>query len=59
MLRDDALLYERELRSEGVSTQIHVYPGVTHAFDSMFPQLSISEKFRQDRSEGFAWLLKK
>ncbi|KAG2413118.1 hypothetical protein HFD88_010677 [Aspergillus terreus] len=58
MLRDDALLYERELRSQGVSTRIHVYSGVPHAFDGMFPHISLARKFNQDRSEGFAWLFK-
>ncbi|KAL4875463.1 Alpha/Beta hydrolase protein, partial [Aspergillus karnatakaensis] len=57
LIRDDALIYERELREKGVQTRIHVYPGVTHAFDGMFPQLGVASTFRKDRAAGFAWLL--
>ncbi|KAL6229010.1 Alpha/Beta hydrolase protein [Aspergillus navahoensis] len=59
MLRDDALLYERDLRDQGIETRIHVYPGVTHAFDNLFPQLRITARFKKERARGFAWLLKR
>ncbi|ETW74927.1 Esterase/lipase/thioesterase, partial [Heterobasidion irregulare TC 32-1] len=56
-LRDEALLYEKVLRTSGVQTKLHVYPGVPHAFEFVFPKLSISIQFRSDFRDGIKWLL--
>jgi acetyl esterase/lipase len=59
-LRDDALIYEKALRTEsGVETRLEVYNGVPHAFDMAFPLLSLSKKFLGDKVEGYKWLLEK
>jgi acetyl esterase/lipase len=58
-LRDDALIYDRELREQGVSSKIIVYPGVPHGFESAFPQIALAKKFVQDRVEGFKSLFGK
>lgn len=58
-LRDEGLIYESTLRENGVTTKIDVYPGVPHAFEAFFPQLSVSAKALEDREKGFAWLFGK
>jgi acetyl esterase/lipase len=58
-LRDDALLYHRELLEQGVTSETIVYPGVPHGFDAAFAQIALGKKFAQDRSEGFASLLRR
>ncbi|USW58992.1 Putative alpha/beta hydrolase-3 [Septoria linicola] len=56
-LRDDALLYERELRQAGVETHLEVYPGMPHGFDAMNSDLKQAAKHREDRAKAFAWIL--
>jgi acetyl esterase/lipase len=56
-LRDDGLLYERELRQQGTKTKLNVYAGVPHTFDVVFKHLSKAKQFDTDREAGFAWLL--
>jgi acetyl esterase/lipase len=58
-LRDEGLIYEATLRENGVKTRIDVYPGVPHAFEAFFPQLSLSNSVNEDREKGFAWLFGK
>ncbi|KAL0257962.1 hypothetical protein SLS55_007130 [Diplodia seriata] len=59
-LRDEALLYERLLRTEcGVETKLVVYPGLPHSFWSFFPHLDVSRKAVGEVVEGFGWLLGK
>lgn len=41
------------------TNMINRYPGVPHGFASVFPQLKISQKWRDDFDEGVQWLLKK
>jgi acetyl esterase/lipase len=43
-LRDDGLLYERELRNAEVPTRVDVYPGVPHGFEGMSPALTWPRK---------------
>ncbi|OJD29176.1 ab hydrolase superfamily protein [Diplodia corticola] len=60
MLRDEALIYERLLRTEcGVKTRLVVYPGLPHSFWSFYPQLEVSRKAVGEVVEGFGWLLGK
>lgn len=56
-LRDDTLLYERELKNAGVDTRVIVSPGVPHAFETTVAHLQVAEKFREERKKAFAWLL--
>ncbi|KAF2170150.1 hypothetical protein M409DRAFT_35989 [Zasmidium cellare ATCC 36951] len=56
-LRDEALVYDRVLREEGVKTRVEVYPGVPHGFWSLFPQMKASQKFMDDSVKAFKWLL--
>jgi len=57
-LRDEALLYERLLREDGVRTKMDVYPGVGHGFHLHAPRSKSALKFVQDFKGGLAWLLR-
>ncbi|VUC31181.1 unnamed protein product [Clonostachys rosea] len=58
LLRDEALIYERELRLEnGASTRTVVYEGLPHIFWYNYPSHSASRKFIQDAITGIGWLL--
>ncbi|KIW09146.1 uncharacterized protein PV09_00082 [Verruconis gallopava] len=50
-LRDDSLIYSRELKEQGVQVTTFVYQGVPHGFGPAFPQISAAQKFVKDRAE--------
>ena len=57
-LRDEGLIYERELREEcGVKTKLDMYPGLPHGFWSFFPALKSGHKLVDDTLKGVEWLL--
>ena len=59
ILRDEALCFERELRTEhGTKTKLQVYPGLPHGFWSFFPQLNKTKQWFDETLEGIQWLLK-
>ncbi|MHC9297232.1 alpha/beta hydrolase [Mycobacterium sp. LTG2003] len=43
-LRDEALDYARRLLAAGVSTELHVFPGTCHGFDSLLPDWELSQQ---------------
>jgi acetyl esterase len=66
-LRDEAVDYALRLMWAGVGTELHVYPGTCHGFDSLLPEWEISQRLfelqgaalrralherRSDRAEG-------
>ncbi|KAI1874147.1 uncharacterized protein JN550_002726 [Neoarthrinium moseri] len=56
--RDDSLIYERVLREESnVSTRADLYPGFSHCWWSLFPELGMSKRREDDAVRGVAWLL--
>jgi acetyl esterase/lipase len=58
LLRDEALIYERELRVEsGVKTKTVVYEGLPHVFWYDYPTHSASARFAEDAVSGLGWLL--
>ncbi|KAG8625758.1 hypothetical protein KVT40_006159 [Elsinoe batatas] len=59
VVRDDALVYERMLRDNGVKTKLIVYAGVPHGHQTLFPSLAKSKQARLDTVEGIGELLGK
>ncbi|KAF5244105.1 hypothetical protein FANTH_7860 [Fusarium anthophilum] len=58
LLRDEALIYEREIRLEsGVKTKTVVYEGLPHVFWYDYPTHSASARFAKDAADGLGWLL--
>ena len=45
---DEDIEYAQRLIQAGVSTELHVYPGATHGFDSIFTA-SVSKRFTRER----------
>jgi acetyl esterase len=43
-LRDEALDYARRLLAEGVATELHLFPGTCHGFDSLLPEWEVSQQ---------------
>ncbi|ORW00308.1 alpha/beta hydrolase [Mycobacterium kyorinense] len=43
-LRDEALDYATRLLSAGVATELHVFPGTCHGFDSLLPDWEVSQQ---------------
>jgi acetyl esterase/lipase len=43
-LRDEALDYARRLIDSGVSTELHVFAGTCHGFDSLLPEWEVSRE---------------
>lgn len=56
-LRDEALVYEKILRENGILTKLDIYPGVGHGFHLIFPFIRVAKKFDQDFKNGVRWLL--
>ena len=58
-LRDEAVLYDRKLREDGVLTRFELYSGYGHMFWTNWPEMQESEKFVRDTVAGVRWLLEK
>ncbi len=56
--KDSAIFYCDQIRKAGGDVKLEIYPGVPHTWWSMYPQLSISEKWVRDLVDGVDWLLK-
>lgn len=50
---DEDITYATRLRHAGVATELHVYPGAPHGYDSLTPNTGIA---RQARADLNAWL---
>jgi acetyl esterase/lipase len=56
-LRDEALIYDDILQSQGTKTKVYLYPGLPHGHWGFFPFLKSADKFRREQVEGMGWLL--
>lgn len=56
--KDSAIFYCDQIRKAGDKVKVEIYPGVPHFWWSMYPQLSINQKWARDLVNGVDWLLK-
>ena len=49
IFRDEDIMYALNLVSAGVSTELHVYPGVPHAWEVFSPKAGVSRRAMADR----------
>lgn len=49
IFRDEDIEYARRLTVAGISTELHVHPGVPHAWEIFAPDIGISQRARADR----------
>ena len=51
LFRDEDLEYARNLTKGGVSVELHLVPGVPHAFEGLAPEADVSRFVLQKREE--------
>ncbi|KAF1988643.1 alpha/beta-hydrolase [Aulographum hederae CBS 113979] len=56
-LRDEALIYEKELKDNSVKVKVDMYAGHGHYFWTNFPALARGKEFINDTRKGVRWLL--
>ena len=49
---DEDIEYAQRLQQAGVPTELHVYPGGSHAFESCAPGSALARRFVRDRDEA-------
>ncbi|KAI1869800.1 uncharacterized protein JN550_005781 [Neoarthrinium moseri] len=59
ILRDEGLLYAKMLTEAGVSTDVHIFPGLPHGFRRVGDKVSESERWDQVMEGGIVWALSK
>lgn len=52
--RDEAVEYALRLLRSGVSTELHVFPGTCHGFDSLLPDWTVSQQLFALQGEALA-----
>lgn len=49
IFRDESITYASRLLAEDISTELHVYPGVPHAFEPIAPHSSVARRAHENR----------
>jgi acetyl esterase/lipase len=49
VLRDETIEYAQKLAAAGVITELHIYPGMVHVFDSLVPNAAATVDFNAAR----------
>ncbi|KAF4468059.1 triacylglycerol lipase [Fusarium albosuccineum] len=49
IFRDESIAFATKLLADGVSTELHVYPGIPHAFEPIAPNIAVVRKAWQNR----------
>ena len=52
IFRDEDIEYARRLSDAGIPTELHVYPGVPHAFEISAPGIAVSMRFSRDVTDA-------
>ena len=52
LFSNECMDYARRLNMAGVSTELHIYPGGTHGFEGLAPDIHISRQFIADRDSA-------
>ena len=47
--RDENIAYAQRLAQASVSVELHVHPGVPHAFEALAPQVAVAQRSVADR----------
>jgi acetyl esterase len=56
-LRDEAISYARRLLAAGVSVELHLVPGLPHAFELFVPEAEVSQRALEQQATDVARLL--
>ncbi|KAM0812651.1 putative Alpha/Beta hydrolase protein [Seiridium cardinale] len=49
IFRDEDIMYATRLLAEDIETELHVYPGVPHAFELVAPDISVTKRAFENR----------
>ena len=58
IFRDEDIEYAQRLLAAGVPTELHVYPGATHGFDTMCPGAAVARRCVRDVDDALARALR-